>query len=101
LHEQALTDSAVRVSSVTEESKLEISDIGKPDSERGAPMEGSQTKDYKADSSVEETLNSLPDLTGLITRENLYPSAFGGFADVWIGTWNKKTGPCKVRNCLL
>lgn len=33
-----------------------------------------------------------PDLTGQIEKETAYPSAGGGFADVWKGTWNVGNG---------
>ncbi|KAF9502060.1 hypothetical protein BDN71DRAFT_1459245 [Pleurotus eryngii] len=33
-----------------------------------------------------------PDLTGQIEKEAAYPSAGGGFADVWKGTWNVGNG---------
>ncbi|KAL4265525.1 Protein kinase domain-containing protein [Pleurotus pulmonarius] len=41
-----------------------------------------------------ESLGSKPppDLTGQITKEAAYPSAGGGFADVWKGTWNVGDG---------
>lgn len=47
-------------------------------------------------STIGESSSSLLDLTGQIVREHIYPSAFGGFADVWTGTWKKKSGSCKV-----
>jgi hypothetical protein len=56
-----------------------------------------RTSQPEADSStIEEGSSSLLDLTGQIVREHVYPSAFGGFADVWTGTWTSKSGPCKV-----
>jgi len=39
---------------------------------------------------------TLLDLTGQITRESDYYSAYGGSADVWKGTWLKDTAERKV-----
>jgi hypothetical protein len=39
---------------------------------------------------------TLLDLTGQITREGDYYSAYGGSADVWKGTWFKDTANTKV-----
>ena len=38
----------------------------------------------------------VPDLTGHITREHKFPSAHGGFADVWMGVWHKESAKVKV-----
>jgi hypothetical protein len=40
--------------------------------------------------------STLLDLTGHITRESDYYSAYGGSADIWTGIWLKDTGNCKV-----
>ena len=40
---------------------------------------------------------TLVDLTGQITRDGDYYFAYGGFADVWKGTWLKDTVKYKVR----
>jgi hypothetical protein len=40
------------------------------------------------DSSVPFNDPGLLDLTGSITREGRYPSAHGGFSDVWKGIWH-------------
>lgn len=39
----------------------------------------------------------VPDLTGLITTEHKYPSAHGGFANVWLGIWVVENGVRRVR----
>lgn len=39
---------------------------------------------------------TLLDLTGHITRENDYPSAHGGSADIWMGIWTKGSENRKV-----
>jgi hypothetical protein len=62
--------------------------------------DGHRKPDVEADSFIEENINPLLDLTGQIIREHLYPSAFGGFADVWTGMWNKKSGSFKVRTLI-
>jgi hypothetical protein len=43
--------------------------------------------------------STLLDLTGHITRNSDYHSAYGGSADIWKGIWLKDTGTsnCKVR----
>jgi len=38
----------------------------------------------------------LPDLTGRIIGENGYPSAHGGFSDIWTGIWVRDSRNCKV-----
>lgn len=40
----------------------------------------------------------LHDLTGQIARQHEYPSAHGGFADVWKGLWYRPSGTCQVCN---
>ncbi len=37
---------------------------------------------------VSERPRLLLDLTGQVTKEDQFPFATGGFADVWLGTWN-------------
>jgi hypothetical protein len=69
---------------------------GNPNRAQDALTRESQNEDRVAECVSEEGFNSLLDLTGQITRENVYPSAFGGFSDVWVGTWHKKSGSCKV-----
>jgi hypothetical protein len=64
--------------------------------EQDSPTLYIRNEEGVADSAIGESVNPLLDLTGQIIREHTYPSAFGGFADVWIGMWNKKSGSCKV-----
>jgi hypothetical protein len=40
--------------------------------------------------------STLPDLTGQITRESDYYSAYGGSADIWKGIWLKNQSNRKV-----
>jgi hypothetical protein len=40
--------------------------------------------------------SALPDLTGQITRESDYYSAYGGSADIWKGIWLKDKSNRKV-----
>lgn len=40
--------------------------------------------------------SALLDLTGQITREGRYPSAHGGFSDVWKGVWHSGDHEQKV-----
>jgi hypothetical protein len=48
-------------------------------------------------SSISLRSTTLLDLTGHITRDSDYYSAYGGSADIWKGNWHKDTGNCKVR----
>jgi hypothetical protein len=40
--------------------------------------------------------STLLDLTGHITRDSDYYSAYGGSADIWTGIWLKDMSNCKV-----
>jgi hypothetical protein len=52
----------------------------------------------KTSSSFSLRSTTLLDLTGHITREGDYYSAYGGSADIWKGIWFKDgMGNCKVR----
>ena len=44
----------------------------------------------------EEDDRELLDLTGYLERESEFPSAGGGFADIWRATWRRDSATCKV-----
>ncbi|KAF5382664.1 hypothetical protein D9615_002721 [Tricholomella constricta] len=46
------------------------------------------TSPAEDDFGLPSNTSSLLDLTGKITREGRYPSAHGGFSDVWKGVWH-------------
>jgi hypothetical protein len=46
----------------------------------------------ESSSSISLRSTTLPDLTGHITRDSDYYSAYGGSADIWKGNWLKDTG---------
>lgn len=48
-----------------------------------------------------ESNSELPDLTGLVTRSNVFPSACGGFADVWEAKWGDLKVAVKVIRSIL
>ena len=45
---------------------------------------------------TEEGNCELPDLTGCLQRDSDFPSAGGGFSDIWRATWQRDMIECKV-----
>lgn len=43
----------------------------------------------------------LIDFTGLLHRQSQYPSAGGGFADIWEALWKRDSTTCKVSHSSL
>ena len=44
----------------------------------------------------EEENSGVLDLTGRLQRDSEFPSAGGGFADIWKATWKRDSTACKV-----
>lgn len=44
----------------------------------------------------ESRREKLIDFTGLLHRQSQYPSAGGGFADIWEALWQRELTTCKV-----
>lgn len=67
-----------------------------------------ETPSQSNPSEIEDTANpsrsesapatELLDLTGKIKRDGMYPSAHGGFGDVWKGVWHQDSGDPKQVN---
>ncbi|KDQ54708.1 hypothetical protein JAAARDRAFT_196591 [Jaapia argillacea MUCL 33604] len=78
-----------------EPSNFSLSD-GCPESGPDAKPESSQLPLDSFETRLRREFSGLPNITGQVRQALKYPSAYGGFADIWEGIWKTPTNERKV-----